>query len=80
MNTALKIIGFVIFAAGAVMVYAAKPIVRKFKLVEKQEYEFDSSTSEEDIRRYKTTKAVVSIKKVGMLTMLPGLVLILLKV
>ena len=79
MDTALKIIGIVIFATGAVMVYAAKPIVRKFKLADKQEYEFDSNASEADIRNYKTTKAVVSVKKTGMLTMLPGLVLILLK-
>ncbi len=79
MDTALKIIGIVIFAAGAVMVYTAKFIVRKFKLSDKQEYEFESSASEEDIRNYKTSKAVVTVKKTGMLTMLPGLVLILLK-
>lgn len=79
MDTALKIIGIVIFAAGAVMVYASRFIVRKFKLADKQGYESESSASEEDIRNYKTTKAVVSVKKMGMLTMLPGLVLILLK-
>lgn len=79
MDSVLKIIGLVIFAAGAASVYAAEPIVRKFKLAEKQKSGTEDYGSEEELQNYKTVRAIVSVKKAGMLLALPGLVLLLIK-
>ncbi len=60
------------------MTIGAKKIVAKFKLDEKAKCDFENEMSEEDLRDYKFNKAVVNIKMIGMVIMLPGFVCVLL--
>lgn len=73
----LKILAFVLVAMGALAVYSAKAVVNKFELDKKVKVEFENEMTEEEIANYKTQRAVLNIKIVGMLIALPGLIIVL---
>ncbi|NMB32867.1 MAG: hypothetical protein GX992_01320 [Clostridium sp.] len=72
----LKILMFFLLFTGVVVVFAAKPIVRKFGLNERTKCNLKNEMTREEIENYKFAKAVLSIKMIGMLIELPGLILL----
>jgi len=72
----LKVLAFVFLVAGFAFVFAAKIIVNRYKLVEKQKCDFEHEMSEEELTKYKYDKALVNMKMWGLLIALPGVVLI----
>ncbi len=73
----LKVLAFILVAIGAVFIFGARTIVNRFKLNETQRCSYESEMKEEEIELYKTNKAVINIKMLGMIIALPGIVLIL---
>jgi len=73
----LEILGGLFMAAGALMVAAAKKIVKRYGLDKKVVLEHESELDETETEEYKTLKATVNIKLYGMLVFLPGLVFLL---
>lgn len=80
MGTILKIAGIVLVLIGSLIVYSAGYIVRKLKLYEKVNAEFEPEQDAEQLQGYKIIKATANTKVIGMLIVLPGLILILLKI
>jgi hypothetical protein len=72
----LKIIAFVLIAAGAFINYGAKLIVNRLKLADKMNASEAGEFSDEELEKYKMTKAIARVKVVGVLVMLPGVILI----
>jgi len=73
----LQIVAFMLLIAGAVLVFGARKIVRKYGLDRKAKCNFEHEMTEEELENYKINKAVVNTKMLGMLVALPGIVLIL---
>jgi len=73
----LKILAFILVAIGAIVVYGAKAAVNKFELDKKVNISFENEMTEEEIANYKTQRAVINIKIIGMLIALPGLIMVL---
>ena len=73
----LKILGLVIFFAGAAMAFGAGVIVDKFHLNEKVKIDFENEMDEEEILKYKRNKAIVNFKMLGMIVSIPGIIMIL---
>lgn len=74
--TALKIIAFAFLIIGALINYGAKLIVRRMDLVEKIDANEANELTGEEFERYKLTKAIVRVKIIGFLIMLPGVFLL----
>ncbi|OPX42756.1 hypothetical protein CLHUN_34080 [Ruminiclostridium hungatei] len=74
----LEILSLIIMAVGFVVVYSAKPVVKRFGLQEKQNCANASEMTEKEVQAYKMNKAVFNIKVKGLLISIPGLVLFIL--
>ena len=72
----LRVLAFMFLIAGCVMVFGAGWIVRRYKLDEKVEVDFENEMGELELKQYKSNKAIVNIKMLGMLIALPGVVLL----
>lgn len=72
----LKIIAFVLIIIGAIINYAAKAIANKMNLAHKVTVDEAMQLSEEELKDYKTAKAKVKVKLVGLLILLPGVLLV----
>lgn len=75
MDLFLKILGGLLAIAGAVVVFAAKPIVKARGLDEKQSVNLE--TDEETLKKLRFQKALAKVKVVGGIIFLPGMILIL---
>ena len=73
----LGIIALIIMAIGFATVYAARAIVKKFGLADKQECEHQAEMTEEEVESYKLSKAVFNVKITGIVISVPGLILFL---
>jgi len=62
---------------GAVTIYLAKMIVNKRRLYEKITCNFEDELTEEELTEYKNNKAILTVKTMGMMLLLPGLILII---
>ncbi|MEG6614076.1 hypothetical protein V6C42_14590 [Pseudoclostridium thermosuccinogenes] len=71
----LRILAFVFMVPGFALVFIARRVVEKFELDKKAKINFEHSMDEEELSRYKYDKAVVSVKLLGMLIALPGIIL-----
>ncbi|MFA6309514.1 MAG: hypothetical protein WC677_07230 [Clostridia bacterium] len=72
-----KIFGFIFLIPGLFIAFFAKKIVKRFNLNEKTKCDFENEMSEDELKEYKFTKAVVNVKIIGMLIMLPGFIFVL---
>ena len=72
-----KILAFVFLIPGFGLALAAKWVVDRFRLEQKQIYEFEEEMDEEELKQYKYNKAVVNTKMLGMLIALPGLIFLI---
>ncbi|NTV91461.1 MAG: hypothetical protein HGA22_14055 [Clostridiales bacterium] len=72
----MKVFAFAFLVAGFGTVFAAPVIVRRRKLDEKVQCNFEGELSEEEVKRYKFDKASVNIKLMGLALSLPGLILL----
>lgn len=77
MQLIFKILAFVLLGAGAITVYAADWIVKKYELDKKAKCTIESELSEEEMAQYKFSRALLNCKMLGFLVMLPGIVLLL---
>lgn len=73
----LKVIGFMFFVPGVLLVFASRWLVQKCGLDNNVKCDFTSEFSEEEIKEYKYNKAVLNLKMLGMLIALPGIALLL---
>jgi uncharacterized membrane protein len=71
----LDILALFIMGLGFAVVFAAKLIVEKFNMQQKQKCDFESELSQEEIDKYKLNKAIVNIKMMGLIITIPGLIL-----
>lgn len=74
----IKILGFILIAIGAVIVFGARYFVKKYDLDINTKIDVDTQMDEEQQQHYKNDKAVVNLKMIGMVAALPGFVLIIL--
>ena len=75
MDLFLKILGGLLAIGGAVIVFAAKPIVKASGMAEKQKVNLE--TDKETLDRLKFQKAIAKVKVVGGIIFLPGMLIIL---
>lgn len=75
MDLFLKIFGGILAIAGAVIVFAAKPIVKARGFAEKQTVNIE--TDDETLDRLKMQKAIAKVKVIGGIIFLPGMLIIL---
>jgi len=81
---ALKILAFILLIGGAFTVFSAGIIVKRFHLDERimrdnGKYGEDKGITEYDeIEKYRFDRAVLNLKLIGMLGVLPGLIIIIL--
>ncbi|HOQ00584.1 MAG TPA: hypothetical protein PK604_07130 [Acetivibrio clariflavus] len=73
----LEILGLLLMIPGAVTIYLAKMIVNKRRLYEKITCNFEDELTEEELTEYKNNKAILTVKTMGMMLLLPGLILII---
>lgn len=73
-----EIAALVIIAIGFAMVIAAKSLVRRYDLADKQSCEYSDEMSEEEVESYKFNKASLRIKMMGLIITIPGLILLIL--
>ncbi|MFO7636585.1 MAG: hypothetical protein R6W96_04690 [Clostridia bacterium] len=76
MESLMKISGIALALAGAVVVYGAKIIVRKYSLESRESIKADIQ-DEAVLAQLKTQKAVARVKIIGGLIFLPGMILLL---
>ena len=74
----LKILAIVLVGFGSFVVFGARTLTEKFGFPEKVTCSFESELTEEEISNYKEDKAVLNLKMLGILFVLPGIVLVLL--
>ena len=75
MDLFIKILGGLLTIAGAVIVFAAKYIVKTYNIADKQK--INLQTDEETIARLKMQKAIAKVKVIGGIIFLPGMLIIL---
>lgn len=75
--TLLKVLAFIFIIAGAVIVFGARKIVSVFELDKNEKCDHADQMTEEELSLYKSNRAVVNVKMLGMLLTLPGIILIL---
>jgi hypothetical protein len=73
----LKVLGFIFVIAGAITVFGAQWIIKKYNLDKSAKCNFETEMSEAEMEQYKYNKALVNIKTIGMLISIPGIVIIL---
>lgn len=74
--TGLKIIAIILMAIGAFINYGAKLIVNRLSLAEKVNVTEAQELPDEELEKYRLTKAIARVKVVGLLVMLPGVFLV----
>jgi len=74
---ALKIAGILLMVAGAAINYGAKYIVRRLALDQRVTVKEAGEFTGEALEEYKRMKALSMVKLVGLFTLLPGVVLVL---
>ncbi len=72
----LKVLAFVFLIPGLLTAFSARWIVDKYNLADKMKCEHEDEMNEDEIRQYKSNKAMINIKMLGMLIALPGLALV----
>lgn len=72
---ALKILAGVFLLAGFLTILEAKKLVQRLRLDKKVKISGEHEMNEEDAQDYRLVKATVSVKMIGMLIVLPGLIL-----
>jgi hypothetical protein len=77
MMLVLKIMAAVLLLAGFGTVLGARSIVKSFGMDQKVEVTFENEMNEEEIAKYKLSKAILNVKTAGMLIALPGIILTL---
>ena len=75
MDLLIKILGGLLTITGAVIVFAAKYIVKTYDIADKQK--IGLQTDEETIDRLKMQKAIAKVKVIGGIIFLPGMLIIL---
>jgi hypothetical protein len=73
----LKILAFIFLVAGALTVFGARWAVKKYNLDKNMKVEHESEMSDEEIEEYRYSKAVLNLKMLGMIILLPGMILLL---
>lgn len=73
----LKALGFFFIVAGALTVFGARWIVKRYSVDKNAKCNFEDEMDEEEVIKYKFDKALVNIKMIGMLMALPGIIIIL---
>ncbi len=66
----------VFLVPGFYLVFAAKKLVKKYHFDERVKGPVPEGMNEEDIKQYKFQRALVNLKLLGMLILLPGVVLV----
>lgn len=72
-----KILGFAFLLAGFGIVFGAGSLVKRFGMDQRVKCDFEGELGEEEVERYKRTRAAVNVKMLGLLVSIPGLVFIL---
>lgn len=73
----LEILAFIFLIVGVLIVFLARWLVNKYELDKNTKAENEEEMDEEELLQYKKNKAVLNIKMLGMLILLPGIVLLL---
>lgn len=73
----LKVLGFLFFIPGVMLVFASRWLVQKYGLDKNIKCDFENEMTKDELEVYKYNKAVVNVKMAGMLVALPGIALIL---
>lgn len=76
MDILMKMLAFVFLIPGFSLVFLAKRLVKKYQLDEKIKCEIPEGLTEDEIKQYKYNKALVTIKLIGMLIVIPGIILV----
>ncbi len=74
----LDYVALVVLLIGFVVVFAAKPIAKKLGLAQKQKCQYADQMTEEEVESYKLSRAVVSVKMIGLVITIPGLIMFIL--
>ena len=74
---ALKIIAGVFLITGFGTIIGARNLVKKFKVDERVQANFENEMDEEETLQYKFNKALVNVKIIGMVITIPGIILTL---
>ena len=77
MKMILKVLGVILMVVGALAVYSAGWIVDKYGLDKNVPINFEHTMEGDELIKFKRTRALVNVKMLGMLIMLPGLVFII---
>jgi hypothetical protein len=73
----LKALAFLLVVMGALTVFGARFIVKKYNLDKTEKCNFESEMSDGEIEKYKYDKALVKIKMIGMLFAVPGIIILM---
>lgn len=73
----VKIASIILIAIGAVVNYGSSIIVKRMDLAAKMKVKEAHELTAEDLEKYKHQKAIVRVKIVGLLLLLPGVILAL---
>jgi hypothetical protein len=73
----MKVVGFILITIGGFAVFFSPFISKKLGLWKSVRCDFDNEMNEEDIEKYRKMKSSVNVKMLGMITFLPGLVMLL---
>jgi len=73
----LKILAFILLIAGALTVFGARWAVGKYHLDKNMKVDHEDEMSAEEIEQYRYSKAVLNLKMLGMIILLPGMILLL---
>lgn len=72
-----NILAFTLVAVGALIVILARWFVDKYELTNKTMAKNEDEMDEEELEQYKKNKAVLNLKVLGMIVLLPGMILLL---
>ncbi len=73
---ALTVLAFIIMLAGIAVTYAAKAIVKKYKMEEKVKFENNGRFTEEEEKKNRSESAILKVKMIGAGICLPGALLL----
>jgi hypothetical protein len=73
----LEILGFVLMVPGLITIYRAKMIADKYRIYEKVECNFEEELNEKELTEFKNNRAILIVKIIGMMMLLPGLIWII---
>lgn len=73
----LELLGIVLMIPGLITVYLAKMIANKYRLSEKVVCNFEEELNEKELTEFKNNRAILIVKVIGMMMLLPGLIWII---